>query len=60
MAGYSWQHFYYRDLSINKSNQTENLGEKGGWTYSDEEGRYIKIIVTRLHGRIIWSLSLDV
>lgn len=42
MAGYSWQHFYYRDLSINKSNQTENLGEKGGWTYSDEEGRYIK------------------
>lgn len=35
MAGYSWQHFYYRDLSINKSNQTENLGEKGGWTYSD-------------------------
>ena len=42
MAGYSWQHFYYRDLSIYKSNVTENLGTKEGWTYNDDEGRYIQ------------------
>ena len=42
MAGYSWHHFYYRDLSIYKSNVTENLGTKEGWTYNDDEGRYIQ------------------
>lgn len=42
MAGYSWQHFYYKDYSVYKSNPVENMGEKEGWTYSDAEGRYIK------------------
>ena len=42
MAGYSWQHFYYKDFSLRKSNIMDNIGEKEGWTYSDEEGRYLK------------------
>ena len=42
MAGYSWQHFYYENYSVNKSNPIENKGNKDGWTYSDSEGRYIK------------------
>lgn len=42
MAGYSWQHFYYRDLNIYKSNVMDDAGNKEGWTYNDAEGRYIQ------------------
>lgn len=42
MAGYSWQHFYYKDHNLYKSNVIENNGAKEGWTYSDTENRYIK------------------
>ena len=41
MAGYSWQHFYYSDYDINKSNPVEP-GIKEGWTYDAHEGRFIK------------------
>ncbi|WP_455673034.1 SusC/RagA family TonB-linked outer membrane protein [Phocaeicola sp.] len=41
MAGYSWQHFYYAGHSINYSNPTAS-GIKEGWTYSEEDGSYIK------------------
>ena len=41
MAGYSWQHFYYSNHDITYSNLIEK-GVKEGWTYSDEEGRYVK------------------
>jgi len=39
MAGYSWQHFYYSDFDITKSNPV-TLGEKEGWTYNETEGRF--------------------
>lgn len=44
MAGYSWQHFYYNDYSVTKSNQVDesSFGEKDGWTYDSDEQRYIK------------------
>ena len=42
MAGYSWQHFYYRDYSISKSNIMDNIGEKEGWTYHKGEKRYLR------------------
>ncbi len=41
MAGYSWQHFYYSDHDINKSNPVAP-GVKEGWTYDTHEGRYIR------------------
>ena len=41
MVGYSWQHFYYSDHDINKSNPVEP-GTKEGWTYDSHEGRFIK------------------
>ncbi len=41
MAGYSWQHFYYANHDISYSNPIE-MGTKEGWTYNEEEGRYIK------------------
>jgi len=41
MVGYSWQHFYYSDYDINKSNPVEP-GTKEGWTYDTHEGRFIK------------------
>lgn len=40
MAGYSWQHFYYSDLDITYSNPTENIGDKTGYEYLDNENRY--------------------
>ncbi|WP_294453200.1 TonB-dependent receptor [uncultured Bacteroides sp.] len=42
MAGYSWQHFYYKDHNLFKSNVMDNNGEKDGWTYNETEGKYIK------------------
>ena len=44
MAGYSWQHFYYKDYSIAKSNTVEEntFGNKEGWNYDTTEKRYIK------------------
>ncbi len=41
MVGYSWQHFYYSNFSQTKSNVTDNAGAKEGYTYSEEEGRYL-------------------
>mgnify|MGYP001086225106 CR=1 FL=1 len=43
MAGYSWQHFYYNNFSQGKSNPIEKLAvDKEGWTYDDNEGRYLR------------------
>lgn len=42
MAGYSWQHFYYANHDITYSNYTEDLGEKEGYEYLTDEGRYIR------------------
>ncbi|WP_294631008.1 TonB-dependent receptor [uncultured Bacteroides sp.] len=43
MAGYSWQHFYYANHDITYSNPTDGSeGDKEGYTYSPEEGRYIR------------------
>ncbi len=41
MVGYSWQHFYYSNFSQGKSNVTDNAGAKEGYTYSEDEGRYL-------------------
>ncbi|MFR9503826.1 MAG: TonB-dependent receptor [Rikenellaceae bacterium] len=41
MAGYSWQHFYYSNFSQTKSNVTDFVGAKEGYTYSEQEGRYL-------------------
>ena len=41
MLGYSWQHFYYSDFDIVKSNPVEP-GVKEGWTYNEDEGRYFQ------------------
>ena len=43
MAGYSWQHFYYANHDITYSNVTDGSeGDKEGYTYNAEEGRYIR------------------
>lgn len=43
MAGYSWQHFYYANHDIVYSNPTDGSeGNKEGYTYSKEEGRYVR------------------
>lgn len=43
MAGYSWQHFYYKDFSPNMSNvMPESEKEINGWTYNETEQRYYK------------------
>ena len=43
MAGYSWQHFYYANHDITYSNPTDGSeGDKEGYTYDQEEGRYIR------------------
>ena len=42
MAGYSWQHFYYKNFSQGQTNLTPSLGEKKGWEYSDAEGSYLR------------------
>lgn len=41
MAGYSWQHFYYRDYNRYMSNETES-GNKDGWQYDEELSRYVR------------------
>ncbi|MFI3285933.1 MAG: TonB-dependent receptor [Rikenellaceae bacterium] len=41
MVGYSWQHFYYSNFSQSKSNVTDSIGAKEGYTYSESEGRYL-------------------
>ncbi len=41
MVGYSWQHFYYSNFSQTKSNVTDFVGAKEGYTYSESEGRYL-------------------
>lgn len=44
MAGYSWQHFYYSDLDIHKSNLMEPLSkDPTGFAYDEVEGRYYKL-----------------
>ncbi|MFI3248601.1 MAG: TonB-dependent receptor [Rikenellaceae bacterium] len=40
MGGYSWQHFYSSNYSQGRSNVTEYLGEKEGWTYNEADSRY--------------------
>ncbi len=40
MGGYSWQHFYSSNYNQSKSNVTEYLGEKTGWTYNEQDQRY--------------------
>ena len=43
MAGYSWQHFYYKDFSPNMSNvMPESEKDINGWTYNETEQRYYK------------------
>ena len=43
MAGYSWQHFYYKDFSPNMSNvMPESEKDINGWTYNEVEQRYYK------------------
>lgn len=43
MAGYSWQHFYYKDYTVNKTNVVDKYAtDKEGWTYNDAERRYYK------------------
>lgn len=46
MFGYSWQHFYYKDFSQQKSNQAiDNFSEISaptGWTWNDNEKRYFR------------------
>lgn len=43
MVGYSWQHFYYSDHTIEYSNKMQPIeGGRKGWTYSDADGAYIK------------------
>lgn len=43
MAGYSWQHFYYSDLDIHKSNIMDQLAEDPtGYAYNEAESRYVK------------------
>jgi iron complex outermembrane receptor protein len=41
MLGYSWQHFYTNPHAVNKSNPA-TVGEKDGWEYDNDSGRYIK------------------
>ncbi len=40
MGGYSWQHFYSSNYVQNKSNATEYLGDKEGWSYNEADSRY--------------------
>lgn len=43
MAGYSWQHFYYKDFSPNMSNvMPKSEKDINGWTYNETEQRYYK------------------
>lgn len=43
MAGYSWQHFYYSDLDIHKSNIMDQLAkDPTGYAYNEAESRYVK------------------
>jgi len=43
MAGYSWQHFYYNDSDITRSNvMAESSSTINGWTYNADEQRYHK------------------
>lgn len=43
MAGYSWQHFYYKDLNQSRSNvMPESSTPVNGWTYNANEQRYHK------------------
>lgn len=44
MAGYSWQHFYYSDLDIHKSNVMDPLTkDPTGFAYDEVERRYYKL-----------------
>lgn len=40
MGGYSWQHFFSSNYSQARSNATEYLGDKEGWTYNELDSRY--------------------
>lgn len=44
MAGYSWQHFYYKDYSEGRSNVVpfDKFGEKEGYTYNEDMQCYIR------------------
>lgn len=41
MAGYSWQHFYYKDKNMQMSNPTEP-GYLKDWEYNEKTGRFVK------------------
>ena len=44
MVGYSWQHFYYKDFSQQKSNLVvgdfANISAPAGWTWNESEQRF--------------------
>ena len=46
MVGYSWQHFYYKDFSQQKSNpavgEFANISAPAGWTWNEGEQRYFR------------------
>ena len=43
MAGYSWQHFYYKNLSLSQSNPMDpSTNTINGWTYNETARRYFK------------------
>ena len=46
MVGYSWQHFYYKDFTQQKSNvatgQYEGISAPAGWTWNESEQRYYR------------------
>lgn len=49
MAGYSWQHFYYSNLNINKSNVMEKQDKDvTGFEYNENEQRYYSTTDRRL------------
>lgn len=49
MAGYSWQHFYYSNLNINKSNVMEKQDKDAtGFEYNENEQRYYSTTDRRL------------
>ena len=46
MVGYSWQHFYYKDFSQQKSNPAvgdfSEISAPAGWTWNEGEQRYFR------------------
>ena len=46
MVGYSWQHFYYKDFTQQKSNpavgEFAGMTAPAGWTWSEDEQRYLR------------------